>query len=372
MTKRVGKNLDIQALRAFAMIFVFFEHMAVVLKQSVFTFHGVTPHLWTGVEIFMVISGFVIVRSIIDRSEPGSFWSKSDFQQFWRRRYFRLFPASVVWLTLGLVATPFLGFDVHDAWLNGRGAFFALVGSYNIFAAYCITYPMNPDQFCPVNGITRIYWSLSLEEQFYFFVTCGLFFISKRRVLMLGLGTVMAVYLVWLFRDSVTVTFLYRITCRSYGLFFGALIAVYGAQLTEMAKRIRKNERTIIVITLLLLIPYLPNIPYDIGLLLVNCASIAILLCLLPDHSISRGRAGAILVWIGERSYSMYLCHFTLIYVVFETFKKISGANTVGLEENYGLTFLSFFTIMTAADLTYRFVEKPMIIKGHFLSTTEK
>ncbi len=274
---------------------------------------------------------------------------------------FRLIPASVIWLTIGLLATPFLGFDGHDAWLNVRGAFFALVGSYNIFAAYCITYPSNPDLFCPVNGITRIYWSLSLEEQFYFYLTCGLFLFSKKRVVIIGASFIFIIYLAWLFRDSVTLTFLYRITCRSYGLFLGAIIAFHSEHLTVMVRRIPRNFRTLVVLGLLCAIPYLPNIPHDIGLVLVNFASVTILICLLPDCSISRGKIGALLVWIGERSYSMYLCHFTLIYVVLEVFKAIAGEDRITLKENVALTFLSLLIVIITADLTYRFVEKPMI-----------
>jgi peptidoglycan/LPS O-acetylase OafA/YrhL len=139
----------IQALRALAVSWVVLCH----------AFPHQLPGGYIGVDIFFVISGFLITSHIMRQFEAGSF----RFGRFYLRRARRLLPAALVTLSVTGVASLLL---LPPAWqasaLTGIGAASVYVVNWWL-AATSVNYFADGGMVSPVNH----FWSLSVEEQFY-------------------------------------------------------------------------------------------------------------------------------------------------------------------------------------------------------------
>src|SRR4051812_45103239 len=97
-TARHGINLEIEYLRAIAILLVGFAHLDVIIPH---TGYG----QWTGVDLFFCVSGYVISRSyeqFFDRSIGQGRWGLAALA-FWVRRIFRLAPSAWFWLLFSVV-----------------------------------------------------------------------------------------------------------------------------------------------------------------------------------------------------------------------------------------------------------------------------
>lgn len=162
---------DIQALRGIAVI-------GTVLAHTAIAFHEWTPWLapwgfWTGVDLFLVISGFVISRSLVPELEGSSRpWIVA--RAFWIKRVYRLLPTAVFWGSILVLLTIFT---------NKTGIFGplpAVLADYLRALLYVENFPAVHISFGP-------YWSLSLEEQFYLVLPLALILLPAiRRPLVLA------------------------------------------------------------------------------------------------------------------------------------------------------------------------------------------
>src|SRR5262249_14860706 len=129
-----------------------------------------------GVDLFFGISGFIIVTRLLPVS--GSF--RSFALPFWIRRVFRLWPAAMFW---ALVTTIFAAALDPDGRLGSplgfaATALFASLNIANLQAADCagngVLFP------CDNGAALGHYWSLSLEEQFYWVIPFVLYFCPRK------------------------------------------------------------------------------------------------------------------------------------------------------------------------------------------------
>lgn len=153
MSQNYYKQLD--GLRTIAVSMVMFGHW-ITYKQLL----SVGAYLSTGgVDIFFVLSGFLITGILMKASENGS--KTHALKQFYIRRFLRIFPLYYLIIAIGvLFAIPSI--RAQFWW------FFLYAG--NIIAA-------------KTNGLAGFFthlWSLAVEEQFYIFFPCIIFFIPKK------------------------------------------------------------------------------------------------------------------------------------------------------------------------------------------------
>src|SRR5207302_1035375 len=178
MSRRIA---DIEVLRAVAITMVLIAHSTILGWYSrILGDAGQILSLGAGVDLFFAISGFVIVRSLLP---VGRF---SEFAvPFWIKRAFRILPAAWLWLAIGLLATAFFNssgvFGTLDA--NARDAVAAFLQVQNIHYGNCID---TTQATCAPGGIPfGLYWSLSLEEQFY--LVLPFVFFLPRHLMIIGL-----------------------------------------------------------------------------------------------------------------------------------------------------------------------------------------
>jgi peptidoglycan/LPS O-acetylase OafA/YrhL len=141
---------DIQGLRAFAVIAVVLDHLFRWPRGG-----------FVGVDVFFVISGFLITGLLIREHERTG---RISFLDFYRRRVKRIMPASLLVLFVGTVASYMAFNSVRANEIRSDSVWAALFGANWRFLTQSTDYfnidgPISPFQH---------YWSLSVEEQFYF------------------------------------------------------------------------------------------------------------------------------------------------------------------------------------------------------------
>ena len=138
---------DIDGLRAVAVLFVIFFHSGVLLSGG-----------YVGVDVFFVISGYLITSILLSEISSGKF----TFLSFYNRRILRLAPAFIITLVL-VLAFGFIFYTESGFDKLGKDVFFSALGIANIHFAQGIDYFA---QDAGVSPLTHI-WSLGVEEQFY-------------------------------------------------------------------------------------------------------------------------------------------------------------------------------------------------------------
>jgi peptidoglycan/LPS O-acetylase OafA/YrhL len=154
---RSGYRPEIDGLRAFAVAAVIINHFN----------KDLLPNGFLGVDIFFVISGYVITSSLSARKSPG-FWH--FLGAFYERRIRRLVPALVVFVMITSLLIAFFNPDPRSAHEIGKESLFGLakLSLYNLSIDYFA-------QSAALNPFTHT-WSLGVEEQFYLLFPCLVWF----------------------------------------------------------------------------------------------------------------------------------------------------------------------------------------------------
>lgn len=326
---------EVDGLRAVAVLTVLFYHAG-------FGF----PGGYVGVDVFFVISGYLITSLIWKDLESGTF----TFARFWQRRARRILPPLVVTVFVALLAGWFLLLPADLASL-GRSA-----AAQSVFGAN-IHFWLDSGYFSAAAEEKPLLhtWSLAVEEQFYFiapFVFYLLFRLKPlRRSVLVVLGTgfvlsfVLSIYGVY---RSPSATF-YLLPTRAWELLAGSLLAFLPATVSKRA------EILSVAGLLLILLPtffYTKDTPFP-GL--AAAAPVLGTALIIGANNKQLTRVGTILasrpfVWIGLISYSLYLWHW-----LFLAFAKYRTTDHIPAATRAALVACSF----AAAYLSYRFIETP-------------
>ncbi|GEM_PF-62024 len=349
-----GRIAGIEVLRAVAVTMVVLHHAhGNLLVHPPAWFSDLHRHLgfWTGVDLFFVISGFVIARGLLPRMEQASSASQRwrVATAFWVRRIWRLVPAAWLWLALILLASVFFNRTnlFLDVWTNARATLAAVFDYANVRFAQHFMHPTHP------YGVSFVYWSLSLEEQFYLLLplVCILF----RRKLWIVL-TVAMILQMQSGRSPWLMVF------RSDGLILGVLLALWSRKPSYQTFKPRFLSqhvalRVTIPIAVLAAMAWfgaLEHFRFRIACIALAAGILVWMASYDADYIPGTGR---ILRWLGSRSYAMYLAHIPVFLAVREAWARItSGADPQALP----LTLAGMVTLLLAADATYRFVETPL------------
>ncbi|MAI90024.1 acyltransferase family protein [Ponticaulis sp.] len=336
-------RLDIDGLRAIAV-------------SSVVLFHineGWLTGGFLGVDIFFVISGFLITGIIYEGLKQKSF----SYSGFYERRIRRLYPALIAMLVLSCIAAAFI-YDAQKMADFGGSALHALFGLSNFFFYF------NADYF-DVEASSRPLlhtWSLAVEEQFYIFWPLLLFVIiklpAKLRVAALVLVILAsAAFGEWQVRVDQSAAF-YLLPARIAELAIGGLVAIMMKEFTFHTKVPNLIATVIHLASLALLIALF--FVYDATTLFPGFSAIppsiatALLLMFPIRGPVSYLLNNPVFRWIGLISYSAYLVHWPAI-----VFYKAWKLAPLTLAEEIGL---AVFTL-AAGSLFYWLVESPFRAK---------
>jgi peptidoglycan/LPS O-acetylase OafA/YrhL len=333
-----GYRADIDGLRAVAVLSVLFFHAGFSGFQGGFT----------GVDVFFVISGFLIGGHVYDEERSGRF----TFIAFYRRRAKRILPAlyvvvSVVMVLGGLLLSPL---ELRSAANEGVAT---LLSGSNFF------YWKTTNYFAVASNQRTLLmtWSLGVEEQFYLVVPLLMVFLLRVKVRLVPVLAVLstlsfciACYQVAHARAAA----FYLLPGRGWELFGGVLLALITTSARRMAP-LSKGAQNVLggigLLLVLLSIVWLPNaLPFPGIGALPSVLGSAFLLCAPDGWSNRRILSIGILRYVGRISYSLYLWHWPLL-----TFTRIVlGTNPTRLQATAVLA-VSFL----AAAASYKWIEQP-------------
>nr|WKF59095.1 O-acetyltransferase OatA [Paraburkholderia busanensis] len=358
------KNHEIQALRAVSVLLVVAHHLLVLFTWDPERWRAAGNGMWVGVDLFLVISGYVIARGLLPRIEGRQgedFWRQVF--AFWMRRFYRIAPSAWLWLLLPLLAG--LTFKYTDAArLSGKN----ISDVVSVFFHVKNIQDFDCAQRGGICGDFGIYWSLSLEEQFYLLFPL-LVLVSKRRIVPVIGVLILAQFFLWRPQWGTLSAFL-----RTDGLLFGVLIALF--ERTSIYSMIEPKFAGTWVrypLSLALLFGAVELARYEItwfytGLVAVVGTIIVWLCSYGRGYFIGDSFVRDMLEWIGERSFAIYLIHMPAYWVTHEIWAR--HAHGAPLDSTYTLRFVvtALAIIFICADLNFRFVEKPLRKRGNRLA----
>ena len=351
-----GKRiLDIELLRGLAVLGVVFHHLhGNLFSGSPTLLDGINQRVqfWWGVDLFFAISGFVIARTLIPqlREAPTrqAFWEQARY--FWIRRAFRLLPSAWLWLALILACCLLL---------NRSGAFGSL--SANLAASLAgflqVANFRFADSFYRYEyGASFVYWSLSLEEQFYLLLP--LLILCLRRYLGWAL---LALVLVQFFSLRTPLLMVLRTDALAIGVLLALASLQPGYARWNPTLLGRAWSGPLLLVAVAAALSVLASEAYS--LVAVRIGAIALLCGLLVwiasydrDYLLSNGPLKRLLVWVGARSYAIYLIHIPAFYLSRELCFRLGW--DAG-ERPLSLLAISLVLIVVLSELNYRFVESP-------------
>jgi peptidoglycan/LPS O-acetylase OafA/YrhL len=354
-----GINLEIEYLRAVAVLMVVLAHADDMFPRS-----GIGQ--WTGVDLFFCISGYVISRAF----EPffdthiaeGRWWAAA--RAFWTRRVFRLAPSAWLWL----------GVMVFCSWAFNQSGKFGTFSESLKTAAYFLTFTTN--LMLPTGAVTTngFFWSLTLEDQFYFMFP---FFLLLVRGHWRWIAFLLLIYL-----QSIP----YRSLCndlpkllwttRLDALMWGILIFKFSrsALYWKLEPKFLRFWPAALAINAALIFALVQIPKGELGYWLgyakmesqIALASAGLVLL----ASFQRGYVlplfgwlKAVLEWIGARSYAIYLIHPPAFNVTHEVWFRF-GSPPKDLMVYVAMALLVAVLTFGLAELNFRFVETPLRKRG--------
>jgi peptidoglycan/LPS O-acetylase OafA/YrhL len=344
----------LDGLRAIAVIVVLLFHLT----------PGLAIGGYLGVDVFFVVSGFIITRLLlIEHVSTGGI----RLGAFWLRRARRLLPALVLLLLACSTAAWAVGGDVLVG-IGGQLAssltfssnwYFILIGS-DYFAGTA------PELF-------RNLWSLAVEEQFYLLWPLVLLLVVLRmprgaRIALLAAATAASALAMALLLVPGSPTSVYYGTgTHAFGLTLGALLAVVSRWWPTRALEWPRGARrglgvagALALAGLLVLTAVMPgdaDWTYRGGLLAVAVlTAVLIAAFLVPASPLARVVDVAPLRWVGERSYGIYLWHWPVLILLAAASPAWTGDAVLA----WVLGGIAAAITVVAAALSFRFVETPI------------
>ncbi|MEO7124283.1 MAG: acyltransferase family protein, partial [Lacisediminihabitans sp.] len=354
-----GHLPGLDGLRAFAVIAVILYHLS----------PGLVVGGYLGVDIFFVISGFLITALLL-REKASS--GRIRLGHFWLRRARRLLPAllalvlvccATAWVVGGNVLVD-LGRQVVGA-STFSSNWIAIVGHRSYF-----------DETAP--ELFRNLWSLAVEEQFYLvwpFVVLLLLLVRMRWLrfsFVAALGIASALTMLLLYTPGADATRVYYGTdTHSFGLAIGAALAVLSQRWSSLPLWWPRTARWLlptlgtlslgVLIAATILMPADAPLAYQGGLVVVALlTAVTIAGAIVPGSILGRLLNLTPLRWVGERSYGLYLWHWPVFVLVVAA---LPGWPRLGAS-GWALGGIALAITLVAATLSYRYIEQPIRKKG--------
>ncbi len=323
---------EIDGLRAFAVLPIVLFHLGLSWIAGGYI----------GVDVFFVISGYLIASIVVGELENGTF----SFRTFWARRIRRILPALIVVTAASLLLTWLFVFK-GDHPLIARQAVAALLSIANIY------FWENTGDYWGASAEESPFlhtWSLSVEEQFYLLFPIGIWLVHKFRpqwlksLLIFVILTSLGLFLYGIESHHETATF-YLLPTRAWELATGCFLAVLLRGVEAKLERSERFDSLALAGLGMILLAYffVPKLNGGLSIAILGTALVIAFARSGICHAILAQRQ---VVYVGKLSYSLYLWHWPVM--VFAT--------QLGLASHKWPLLALIFVLSI---LSYSFVEQP-------------
>jgi peptidoglycan/LPS O-acetylase OafA/YrhL len=367
-----GQRLPaLDALRGLAILMVLVAHYVSVPLFDVFRpgstasyLHATLRLAGSGVDLFFVLSGFLIGGILLDNRE-----SQNLFKTFYCRRFFRIIPVYALLVLAYLIVVKLASFDIASLRIP-VGEPFPLA----VLATFTQNMWMINHHDSPFVGVT---WSLAVEEQFYLTLPALIRFVPRKAItpVVVSLAVLaVAARLIAYQQGSLSAAF-YLLPCR----FDSLLLGVCGALLVRSSWWGRDVTQKVIWAMFfvgagaMIFFTLSDKDPFLVGVVKYSFVAVfyvSLLLLVLSNSTVSRIISRPSLRRVGDWAYALYLIHMPVASLCFAILLggplKIRGAISIGvmllaLAITFGLSILSWHAL-----------EKPMIARGKRFKYGEK
>lgn len=344
-------RIDIQLLRAVAVL-------------SVIVFHFWPNRLvsgFAGVDVFFVISGFLITALIVREVTATG---KLSLVNFWMRRIRRILPAALVVIAATAATVMVIGSSEMISSI-GRHVFASTFSFENILLA-----AEQSDYFESENALSPLqhFWSLAVEEQFYVVWPLVVLLVvvatrrATRRIGVLATVTSVAIVASAAFALWLTVTgdvgAYYNSFARAWELGLGALVAILAARERPLVNRVGATVVNRIAWVLLIASFAVPGLASGVPSWGVAPAVLLTAVIIATGNRVTSRQPNALTrgfvaigSWVGDRSFSLYLWHWPILiltpYLIGGDLDTVS--KLIAIAVAFGLS-----------EVTYRLVETPV------------
>ncbi|GLP77033.1 acyltransferase [Mycobacterium antarcticum] len=326
---------DVDGLRAVAVVPVVAFHAGL----------SWLPGGFIGVDVFFVISGYLIGAQVFRQSTSGTF----RYLAFYARRLRRIVPALIALLVIFLVVGALL-LTPDEFRELGKESVAAVFGASNL------VFFLQADYFAPAADLTPLLhtWSLGVEEQFYIVlpilaaVFIRVFKSSATKPLVVVTVLSMAASIVMTHANPQAA--FYLLPTRFWELSLGAILATSGIAASPkvrgaLGQLLGLGGATLIVVAMIV---YRPEIPFPGAFVLLPTIGAAMVIAARSSWVNARILSNPVAVFVGKISYSWYLWHWPLFYF----------SHVLGIEGRTAMSILAALSFGLAV-LSWRFIEQP-------------
>ena len=339
---------DVQGLRAIAIL------LALLYHAGIPGFGGG----YVGIEVFFVISGFVITGLLL-REREGT--GGTSLRSFYGRRARRIIPAATLVIIVTVVATyhwlgPLAG---HETATDGKWAALFLANVH--FEATHTNYLVSQAAPSPLLN----YWSLGVEEQFYIvypalFLATG--WLARKRSFRVKIAVVLVAVIVASYSFSIVLTSenaqsaYFSLLVRSWELALGGLIALSGRYLQRIPRTWAAVASWVgLAVVLVTAVTLRSDTVYPGALVAIPTLAAGVVIAAgaaAPDWGVERLLRRQPFPFLALISFSLYLWHWPILVIAAQS----RGVETLPAWDNVGLLFVAG----VLATLTYKFFENPV------------
>ena len=315
----------------------------------------VTSFGWVGVDLFFVLSGFLIGNVLIRNKTSPRY-----FKTFYIRRIVRIIPNYFLLLIIFTVIWNMPYFE--------RNYFFAEHGSIPLWSYFLMVHNIFMAHYDSLgNRGLSISWSIGIEEQFYLFFPFLVYYLKKKWLplllicLILGASLIRSLFTTWVPQYVL-------LPSRMDGLSLGFLIAyAYSEGLLIKHKVILGKVLGIFLAILLFACAFIYWKYDDLGVMKFTLFglifSIFLVFALIfPNTWYGSLLRNKILMWVGTISYSLYLFHYAILGLAYH----FNGKNGIGIHSSndIAITVLAFAVALGFSWGIYKLLEQPMVQFG--------
>jgi peptidoglycan/LPS O-acetylase OafA/YrhL len=368
-----GRIRELDGIRGLAILLVLVQHY--VMDAAIISVPGWKSHIlalfrlaWSGVDLFFVLSGFLIGGILIDAKR-----SENYYQTFYMRRFHRIVPLYCLWLALFCVGVFFFG--------DAKPQFLFLLFKRNSIPFW--TYPLFVQNIAMAfhGGIGPLWlgitWSLAVEEQFYLLLPLAIRRLSIKGILRLVCYAIIAaplIRIVMLRLGSGPLAPYTLLPCRADALGFGVLVALLVRSKTAWMwlESHRKHIWSVFLLLgagvfRLLFIKQPFGDPlfvcFGYSLLAAFYAALLLLVIVNPGRIEKLVFGWSPLVKLGIIAYAVYVFHQGVNFLWHgAVFGKIPSVNDW---HSILLTVVSLVTVLLLAEISWRVMERPLIGRAH-------